>query len=1147
MLWTTLFLLALPVLLLALLATDGGTGWALRQSVELLRDAGVEVRLVHRSGSLLGRLELDDLAVAAADSRLEIGHLVLDWRPRALLDGRLQVRLIAASDVHLVPPPATESEPGQLQIPDLVLPLAVQVDRLLLERVVIEQPDGAVGIDRLAAVLSLDRQGLALRQIEFAGSGARLDGEVSMQASAPHAVDGGLNAHIDEQLSGADIGAVSVRAVLSGSALRPAFDLRVETPAQLHLQGSALLDQPQPGFDLAAEWTELNWPLRGVPQVATRNGRITLEGMVDDYRLNLRASVQGPDLPPGDVSLAAQGDLNGLRLQPLGVVLKDGRLQAEGSLSWDAGTRWQLELLAEKLNPAMFAADWPGEISGHLRLAGSLDQAGERLAAQAHIDGLTGRLRGYPVKASGALDWDAGRLRAEALDIASGPNRIKLDGRVDDRLDLRFAIEAPDLASLYPGLGGRLHGDGQLGGTRTQPSVVGKFSGAGLGYEGLRAQQFDLSVDWRDDKGSGRARLTGLDLDGQVVNGLSADLDGDLAMHRLKLAADGPEFAFTLSAQGGLIGQVWQGELRALTASQAALGEWRLRAPASLRLAADEVRSGRLCLVQGATDLCAGGGWGQAAGLDVAGQLNKFDLAKLAPLLPNEAKIKGSLSGEFSARGPTAAPNLTFDLRPGDGRIRLEADPEPFDLAYRNARINGRFENDRGSADLRFDLGPNGSAAGGITLGAAQEGRRALGGELKADFPDLGLIAGFVPALEEVEGRLAVSAKLGGTLDAPRISGGLQVSEASARVPAAGILVDGIGLSVNGDGVAPLQVRGRASSGGGRLDLKGSVDLAGAGGPAVDLSVRGKDFEALKQPEAHVTLSPDLRLQGDLPYHLSGTLRIPKATIKLEELPAGTVAVSDDEIVVGEHEEAAPAPQVRNLTAKVRVELGKAVTFEGFGLKTGLTGALDATEEARGVTVDGKIEMRDGHYKAYGQDLQVELGRLLFAGPPGNPDVDLRALRVSRDGDTKAYLALTGPLSKPRARVYSVPALPEAQALAYLMTGRGLDQARQEEGQLIASAALAFGVAQSEPLLLEMSDRLGLDDLRVESGENGLEDTSLVLGKYLNPDLYLGYSQGLFSPEGAILLRLKLSKRLELESRSGIQQSVDLLYRLEHN
>ena len=42
-------------------------------------------------------------------------------------------------------------------------------------------------------------------------------------------------------------------------------------------------------------------------------------------------------------------------------------------------------------------------------------------------------------------------------------------------------------------------------------------------------------------------------------------------------------------------------------------------------------------------------------------------------------------------------------------------------------------------------------------------------------------------------------------------------------------------------------------------------------------------------------------------YHLSGKVLVPKARIEIKELPASTVAVSSDEIVIGRDEAAAPA------------------------------------------------------------------------------------------------------------------------------------------------------------------------------------------------------------------------------------------------
>ena len=435
-----------------------------------------------------------------------------------------------------------------------------------------------------------------------------------------------------------------------------------------------------------------------------------------------------------------------------------------------------------------------------------------------------------------------------------------------------------------------------------------------------------------------------------------------------------------------------------------------------------------------------------------------------------------------------------------------------------------------------------------MLLGPDAAGQRSLGGEIDVDFPDLGLVAGFVPALQQVEGRLHIEGKLGGTLAAPRLTGALEIADARAQVPAVGIELTDVGLGLSGDGDGPLRVTGQLSSGEGRLDIAGTVDPAARGGPAVDLRVLGGNFRVAQLPEALVEITPDLRLQGAGPYHLSGKVLIPRAAIELQEVPSGTVDVSSDEIIVGEQAAEERPTGAGNLTARVRVELGEAVTFEGFGLETGLTGALDASVDAQGTSVDGKIELRDGEYKAYGQDLTVERGRLLFAGPPGNPDVDLRAVRVSNDGEVKAYLAMNGPLAKPRPRIYSEPALPEAEALAYLVTGNGLNSAGQGDGPNIAAAALSLGLSTADPVMQKLTAGLGLDEISVDaSGEEGLEDSSVTLGKYLNPDLYVGYSQGLFNPEGAVLMRLKLREKLTVETRSGNEQSVDLFYRIEHD
>jgi translocation and assembly module TamB len=54
-----------------------------------------------------------------------------------------------------------------------------------------------------------------------------------------------------------------------------------------------------------------------------------------------------------------------------------------------------------------------------------------------------------------------------------------------------------------------------------------------------------------------------------------------------------------------------------------------------------------------------------------------------------------------------------------------------------------------------------------------------------------------------------------------------------------------------------------------------------------------------------------------------------------------------------------------------------------------------------------------------------------------------------------------------------------------------------------------------------------------------------MAGKYLSPKVYIRYSYGLFNRIGGLLLRFKVNERLSIETRSGDQKSMDLLYTVE--
>src|SRR5262249_15052754 len=134
-------------------------------------------------------------------------------------------------------------------------------------------------------------------------------------------------------------------------------------------------------------------------------------------------------------------------------------------------------------------------------------------------------------------------------------------------------------------------------------------------------------------------------------------------------------------------------------------------------------------------------------------------------------------------------------------------------------------------------------------------------------------------------------------------------------------------------------------------------------------------------------------------------------------------------------------------------QLGKAdIHLMGYGLDAGVQGWLDVHEQpGQPTTGDGEINLT-GIYKAYGQDLTIQTGRLVFAGQSvADPQVNLVATRTV--DEVTAKLTVTGRAQKPQLEVSADPAMSQTQALSYLVTGKPIDKVGSGEGDLVQSAA----------------------------------------------------------------------------------------------
>src|SRR3546814_14949833 len=75
----------------------------------------------------------------------------------------------------------------------------------------------------------------------------------------------------------------------------------------------------------------------------------------------------------------------------------------------------------------------------------------------------------------------------------------------------------------------------------------------------------------------------------------------------------------------------------------------------------------------------------------------------------------------------------------------------------------------------------------------------------------------------------------------------------------------------------------------------------------------------------------------------------------------------------------------------------------------------------------GEINLVDGHYKAYGQDLTIETGKLIFSGGPvTEPALEVRATRKPTE-DVTVGLYVRGTRRKPDFQLFSTPPMPHQQ------------------------------------------------------------------------------------------------------------------------
>lgn len=1126
-------LLMIPVGLLGLMNSVTGSVWLLQTVFSHLP---VQVSVNAVEGRLLERIVLSGLYYKSDLETITVKNLVFAWQPSKLFSGVLKIVDITLNDVKVsptgaVPPEKSTFDPNA----ELRLPVQIVIENLLLTDLTFPQGDQLQHLEKLhlAAFTEHGRVNIVSLDIHAKPASATAKGQIGLGKGFP------LSLTADWQATTADYGLWQATTIITGDIQQLAFDNQLSSPFKSVIKGNLDHLQDAPHISAHGDWQELNWPLGGgKPQLSSEQGSFELGGLLSDYRITLNAQLTPQYLSKAHLTFKGQGSTEALSIKELELKSADGVFQVVGDISWKDATVFELTATGQNFNPAILLPELPGSLDFNTRIKGKL--AGTALQLNADINKLSGKLRGYPVSAGGKLALADEQLKVDALQVVSGKNKIAVNGTLgQEQAALIVAIDAPALESLWPNLGGSLKGDGRLQGAWLNPSVKFQANGKHLRFAEYSAEQLALNIDYQAEKASKvQVSVSAINTGSVQISKLLIDGLGTLEQHRFNADISSSYGDLSSVLTGSFKTDVWQGDFSKLDLNTKDSGRWQLVNNLSVRVAQSpagiDVSLSKACLAQQAADLCVQGHYPADGDFQFKVNATALPTGFLQVYMPGSMQLKGIINADADIQKQNSLLSGNFRLTmPANAKILLQTQHGPMEFTLGSWLLSGKLNETMISAD--FDLGLTGRdyLRGQVQLDTGQG--KALAGQITGSVLNFAWLNPFVPQLSNIKGDLKADLGLQGRTDQPIVDGALRFTGGSVDIAELGLGIRDIRLQALPSAYAErIQLSGSAKSGQGFIQLDGFANLQGN----AELKLNGADFEVAKLPEAQITVSPELKgtFTGQQ-RKVTGKLKIPKAILQMSQFPENAVKVSPDEVILGEEKTEQSVAAAVPIDASVDIELGKQVSFSGQGLKTDLSGKLKMTKSGETTALYGNVDMNKARYQSYGQDLSVRKGRILFNGPVDKPWLDVEAIRVSKSKEVTAILNLSGPLDAPKTHLSSDPALPEEEVLAYLVTGGPLNQVSQAEGNMVASAALSYGISKASWI----ADKLGVGELEIEQGKT-LQDTMATVGQYLTPDFYVGTKVGLFNKQAVLVLKRKLTDSFNVETQTGTSQRIKLNY-----
>ncbi|WP_052122418.1 autotransporter assembly complex protein TamB [Chelonobacter oris] len=968
----------------------------------------------------------------------------------------------------------------------------------------------------------------------------------------------------------------AVKLNLNGALKQTAtLQLVTQGAADLQLDGQLQLNQTNNPFNLHLQSPQFRYPFSAAPQsdadqannrtnadIALHDLDLQLDGNLSQYRIALQSAVSGNAVPPSRLSFNGNGTLRDLTIQSLLIEALNGKAELNAKLAWHDGIHWQSAITLENIDTRHYLPEWAALLNGGLNSEGTVN--GENWQVAISDVALDGRLNNQPLQLNGNLQSSRQRwLNAEQVKLVYGNNTVTLNGHFDENSDLQADINAPNLAGLLPNLSASLNGNINIQGSLQKPSADIDLISKNIQYQDFRLRNF-----------SAKGRLN---MDEIIAGALYLNLDSfkyaDIELQQTKLIAEGNEknhklnlrtagkpVSGTLNIYGGFdrAAEMWQGTFSQVRLNSP-VGDWRNNhnMQVGFNAAQNEAEVSAHCWLNQQAQICFPQTFKAGNNGDIPFELKQINLAMINDFLDKNSQVSGIIDGSGKVAWFSDKPfELALALKSGQLGFKQRIDYRTFQIELQNLNIDSQIQNNNLTLKTAAEINRSGRLATDLTV-SDLSAARTLSGDIRLQDFNLDLLNQLLAKGERVQGVINSRLQLGGNLQAPLLNGGFNLENLSAKMYSLPFQVsDGrINIAFNG---TSSTLNGTLQTPESRLNLSGNASWRTLEQWQAQIAAQADRFKLDMPGIAQIEISPNVEANiNPQLLSLTGNVDVPWARIEIEALPESAVGVSSDLVIIDSKNKAAIRQALQEqalarqagmaVSSNITLNIGNDVRLNAYGLKANLNGTL-AVRQEKTLGLYGQVNIQNGRYASFGQDLLIRRGQISFSGLASQPFLNIEAIRnpeAMENSKIVAGIKVTGIAEQPDVAVFSEPGMSQDEALSYLLTGRGLDNSGDSASSAsIGAAMLGLGLSKSGKLVGGIGEAFGISDLTLDTAGIG-DNSQVVVSGNITPRLQVKYGVGLFQPLAELTLRYKIMPQLFLQSVSGVNQAVDLLYQFE--